>query len=105
MLDNSADCSYPNTQDEDCPDIDIRAELNTMSRDELIGEVLNRAKFTQDLIVSNWEQTEQMREENKKLRQSIEYGLSAMEHLKRSAKIWKYAFFIFVLLTLIDTVI
>lgn len=101
MLDSSAKCDIQ----DDCLDIDIRAELNTMSRDELIDEVLNRMKATQDLIVSNWEHTEQMREENKKLRQSIEYGLSAMEHLKSSAKVWKYAFFIFVLLTLVETVI
>lgn len=104
MLDSSADCSCPDVQDDDCPDLDIRTELETMSREELIDEVLSRMKFTQSLITSNWEQTEQMQEENIKLRQSIDRGLPLIEDLKRSAKIWKCAFFIFAALTLVDAV-
>lgn len=89
------------------PDIDreeyleLRQELEAMTHAELIDEVVNRMKFQQQIVIDNWHENKELRQEVQQSRQFITDTADQIEKWEKDVAsivaktlYWKRSFYV-----------
>lgn len=89
----------------------IRTELEALSKDELIQEVISRIQDQQKMLIDNWHDNKEIRRQNAEYRKSIATGLEAMERFNALTEVllvkiqyWKNSFWILIFLIMLTLI-